>query len=104
MPFLVSAHDDVTADMDGITREVDVLHSQSRDLTASQRAGGREHDADPQLCILPGSGQCPFDGEDVRNIQSCTRLLGHIDDRHSDLFGLQDCRDEPDIVLYGLRR
>ena len=104
MPFLVGAHDDVTADVDSVTCEVDILNAERRDLAAPQRAGGCEHDADPQLCVFLGSGQSPFDGEDVRDIQSGTRLLGHIDDRHPDLLGLQDRRYESDIVLYGLRR
>ena len=56
MPFLVGAHHHVMADMDHIVIEVDVLHLQGGDLTAPERASGGEHDADPQLGVILGSG------------------------------------------------
>ena len=102
MPLLVRPHHHVVADVDHIAVKIDVPHLQGGDLPAPQRAGGGEHDADPQLGIIFRGGQRPRDRKDVRNIESGADLLRHADDRHPDLFGLENGGDKAGIVFDGL--
>lgn len=102
MPFFVGPHHHVVADMDHIILKIYVPHLQGRDLTAPERAGSGEHDTDPQLGVILGSGQCPLHREDIWDLQLRADLLGVIDDRHSDLLGLEYGGDETCIVLHSL--